>query len=176
MSEQGKSSLSPAKESANDHSVSENIFEQPMLDGQLDSSNGSQLVSAAYTEYTSGPLPSALELERYKQIDSNLPREIVDMAVREQQHRHSLESQEATFRETAITAEQNNRFKVTRTGQNFGLVAVLAVVGCALVALHNGYPEAAALITGLNLAAVISAFVLGNKNDSGETTTDKNEE
>lgn len=176
MPPQGKSSLSPTHETADSSVVSENIFEQPTLDGQIDPSNTSRLMSATYAQYTSGPLPSAAELERYKQVDSNLPGKIVEMAVNEQQHRHALETQEANFRETAITTEQNNRFVVTKTGQRFGLFAVLAVLGCAILALCLGHPTAAATITGLNLAAVVSAFLLGSKAAPSESVAENNDE
>ncbi|MGI8637923.1 MAG: DUF2335 domain-containing protein [Segetibacter sp.] len=74
----------------------------------------------------SGPLPPAHELQGYEAACSGLAREIADMAIRQQAHRHALENnaqqQDAETVRQVIQNEHNEK----KTGQflAFGVVSL----------------------------------------------------
>lgn len=117
-----------------------------------------QVLRAAFiSERHAGPLPDPRSLERYRDLIPNGAERIMAMAEREQRHRHDMEKREQALLERS---EQHD-FVITRRGQVFGLGVCLLVIGAAMVFVLVGQPGLAALLVGLDLAALAAVFVAG---------------
>lgn len=86
--------------------------------------------------YHSGPLPPPETLEAYGKVVPGLAEKIVDMADREQRHRHELEREDL---------KQDRR--EARRGQYLGFVTILLLIVAALLAVWLGsWPVALAFL------------------------------
>lgn len=103
-------------------------------------------------QHYSGPIPPATELERYERVHPGLADRIVQMAEREQAHRHSFDAE--TMRRD---------FDEGRLGQIFalliGLTAILVGGVCAL----NGANWTGSIIGGGGVIGLVSVFVYGRR-------------
>lgn len=112
-----------------------------------------------------GPLPRPQDLAKYNEVYDGLAREIVQMAKAEQAHRHEIER-----------LEVQQPFRLASRGQQYGLAALIVLAMLAGFMVYKGSPEWAAGIAGLELTAVVSIFVTGQRrgrsDDSGDTEED----
>jgi uncharacterized membrane protein len=105
-----------------------------------------QMVHEAVREqrrFFSGPLPPPEVLAEYNKVFPDCAKMIVEMAQREQQHRHAIEDRESQAAHT-----------LARRGQLIGgVLAVVAVVGAIYLLAHDKS------ITGLSvMGAVVATF------------------
>lgn len=123
----------------------------------------------------SGPLPSPESLQGYKDVDPSLVPTILDMAQREQSHRHpiddhiiELERQEQTARRHAISR-----------GQWLGFGIAVLVLGLAGLMAVLGYEQIALALAAVNIAALAAVFVssgVRERNRRSEPTAEGTEE
>ncbi|BCT76941.1 hypothetical protein SCMU_27830 [Sinomonas cyclohexanicum] len=134
----------------------ERVNDDPQPEGRVDGyfqpelDAGSPQQIFAYEYRHSGPLPSAADLAAYKAIDPELPREILEMAKREQSHRHQMDRDE--LREGV---------SVTKRGQSLGFWIAVVVMAVAVVLGLAGQPWVAGLLGTVDLVALVTVFVLG---------------
>lgn len=101
-------------------------------------------IITTYTRSHSGPLPTPEMFAGYDHVLPGAAQEILDMAKREQAHRHKNESH-------VVTHELIGRY----VGQVSALVALLALLACVSYCAVIGQPVAAGVI------AAIGAVVIG---------------
>jgi hypothetical protein len=92
----------------------------------------------------SGPLPHPDHLAQYEAVVPNSARTILDMAVREQAHRHRMQSLEMVY---------------PYLGWASGSVGLLACVGGAVFLGTAGHDGLAATLLGVPVAGVIGWFI-----------------
>lgn len=116
-------------------------------------------VTRFLARHVSGPIPSGSEMEQYKHVDPDLPRQIFDMAKAEQDHRHEMEKvrQERSFSVYDET-RKDKRASVTR-GQWLGFAICLVVLGLAVLMAILGYAALAAIIATVDVVGLAAVFV-----------------
>lgn len=107
-------------------------------------------VFQGHVEHRSGPIPSASELEAYGRIFPSLPEEIVKMAMNQSAHRIEVEKK-------IIFSQQDQ----ARRGQWFGLIAVLAAMGCATLSAMYSHDTFASILGGSTIVSLAGAFISG---------------
>ena len=100
----------------------------------------------------SGPIPPAAELEHYEHIHPGLADRIVQMAEREQAHRHSFDAE--TMRRD---------FNEGRLGQIFALVIGVTAILVGGVCALNGANLTGSIIGGGGVIGLVSVFVYGRR-------------
>lgn len=95
-----------------------------------------------------GPMPSAEELMGYKYVDPTLPKSILEMAQKEQDHRHSMDRQELT-----------EAVAVTKRGQILGVSIAAGVLILAGILALMGQPILAGIMAGLDVVGLAAVFV-----------------
>ena len=116
-----------------------------------------------FAEHHSGPLPPARQLAEYNEVLPGLADRIVRMAELEQQHRHEVE-----YANMALP------YVLARRGQTLGLAAMVFFLAFAGFLAYRGAPGWAALVAGIDIAAIIALFVAGReaKPDPADEDTD----
>lgn len=89
-------------------------------------------------------------LKQYDDVVQGGAERVVRMAEKATDH-------EIEFGRTALTAEIKN----TRRGQHFGLVVVLAVLTCSMIALFLGNESYATTLGGWTVISLAAVFGLG---------------
>ncbi len=119
----------------------------------------------------SGPLPPASELQAYEDACPGLAREIAGMAVREQQHRHQLETKEQDANIANVkTLVQNDHHETTR-GQFLAFGVIVLILATAAYGFFLGYPLVAGVLGGSTMLSVVALFLrqkLSTRNSSDE--------
>ena len=116
---------------------------QPYLKDEKQASNAAlQVVSAVRTHV--GPLPLPEILDEYDRVLPGAAQEIMNMALREQQHRHSMENSQRVY---------------PFLGLGSGLIAFLSCVAGAIYLALSGQPVVAGLLVGAPLIGAIGWFV-----------------
>lgn len=106
-------------------------------------------------ETRSGPLPDAQELARYREVDEDFPREILEMAKAEQAHRHEMNRAEMQL----VKEDLQGRLKTARTGQWLGFgIAALVLVLSGIMAL-TGHEVLASILAGVDVIGLAAVFV-----------------
>lgn len=122
-----------------------------------------------------GPLPSPEDLRGYEEVLPGTAEAIVAAFKSETPHRHKIEQKLVDAQTTRDIAEQN----YANRGQWMGFViAVLGIGGgIGLVFTYPTYAGAigGAGITGLTLAAIVTAFIYGRKSSSSKQSGDQEE-
>jgi uncharacterized membrane protein len=96
-----------------------------------------------------GPLPPPGALAAYEDLSPGLANRIMEMAEREQTHRHQLEN-------TAFATET----LLGKRGQIFALGICLAGFVVVIILALNGEGGAAAIIGSLDLVGLVAAFLV----------------
>ncbi|MFB8773464.1 DUF2335 domain-containing protein [Streptomyces broussonetiae] len=104
-----------------------------------------------------GPLPSPESLAEYERALPGLAERIVRMAEAEQGHRHHMER-----------TDLQQDYRVARTGQAFGLVALIVIAALAAYLGFLGHPGWAVVAAGIDIAAIVGVFVTGQLRSGGE--------
>jgi uncharacterized membrane protein len=109
----------------------------------------------SFYEHYSGPLPHPQLLERYEKLLPGATERIFALTEREQQHAHEIQR-------GVLDLDKEDR-RLTRRGQAIAaFLATLIVICGTWVAIHVD-PWAGAAIIGIDLAAVVSAFIWGER-------------
>ena len=104
-----------------------------------------------------GPLPSALEMQGYAQVNPELPMRIVAMAEKQAAHRQSLEKK-------ALEGQLRNQ----RSGQLFAFILGLAgIVGGTVNTLYGSPWSGIAQFFG-SLMVLLWAFIYGTRSNRQE--------
>lgn len=106
-----------------------------------------------------GPLPDSQTLAEYKAIDPDFPREILAMAKKEQDHRHSMNVDSLGLQRMAVQEEAR---QIAR-GQWLGFGVLGIVLAVAILFAVLGYPGIAAIVAGVDVVALVALFVTGQK-------------
>lgn len=116
-----------------------------------------QMRSASLTY--SGPIPPAEQMSQYSDIDPNFPQKIMDMAIREQEHRIQKE-----------IAEQKRADKVVDSNSFLAKSGIFSAVGCVSIIMtasvlcaYFGQPWPSSLIGGGGLAIIVTVLVKGSR-------------
>lgn len=115
----------------------------------------------AHHEQYTGPIPNAVELQRYEDIEPGFAGRILTMAEKEQVARHELN----TTSSNKVFEIEQNKISITKRGQWFALFIVLFVLLLAGYISYLGNTNAAAGLVGAVIVGIILAFVGGNKKD-----------
>jgi uncharacterized membrane protein len=96
-----------------------------------------------------GPIPSPKRLKDYDLVLPGLAKRIVDMAEKEQTHRHETEA-------VVIRKDYSER----KTGQVLGFIIGIAALGVALWLGLDGETAVASIIGGTTVLGLVSAFII----------------
>lgn len=107
----------------------------------------------------SGPIPQADQMSQYADIDPTFPQKIMDMALKEQQHRFDKEK-----------SEQQRANEVIRTNAFLAKCGIFSAVGCvflvmlaAVLCAFAGQTLPATIIGGGGLAVIVTVLVTGSR-------------
>lgn len=119
-----------------------------------------------------GPLPPPASLEEFKRVDPNLPLKIMEMAEKEQAHRHALdlEMYEADRRQYDLASQANavadnsnkREFWDKIASKMFALGIVIAVVGSTIFLVIKTTDWKAWLALGVELLAFATVVIKSN--------------
>jgi uncharacterized membrane protein len=105
----------------------------------------------------SGPLPSPQDLADYEKVRPGTAELILRSFEKQLDHRISLEKD-----------AMSSGIKARNRGLDYGLIAVLAALGVALVLGLNGHSLEASIIGGGGIAALAGVFVYGSQSQRAE--------
>lgn len=100
------------------------------------------------------------ELAQYKEIDPDFARAMMDMAQKEQEHRHDIDRQRAR----AIKRSQRHAFCHGCLGMFIAGLIVLAFLGLAAYALYLDHPWFAGAFTLTALLPLVQLFIPKKEN------------
>lgn len=107
----------------------------------------------------SGPIPQADQMAQYANIDPSFPQKIMDMAIKEQDHRIEKEKQEELRADKII---ESNSFLAT-CGIFSAVACVLVIMAAAVLCAYLGQPLPASIIGGGGLAIIVAVLVKGSR-------------
>ncbi len=110
----------------------------------------------------SGPLPRAADLASYNDIDPTFAERIVQMAEREQRHRHSLP-----------TEIMSRDYAVKSRGQHYALVLASIIILFAGYLAWLGDTDMAGKVVICTLAGIVGIFVGGRLSEAIERRKDE---
>lgn len=116
---------------------------KPSLKVSDDAPRVAMKVTAAVTSHR-GPLPAPETFSQYDHICPGAAREILDMAIREQRHRHFVERAESIYPFLGMLA---------------GFVVVSGCIGGAAYLAINGHDLIAGVLIGAQLLGVVYLFI-----------------
>ena len=115
-------------------------------------SSGSSLIAASWT----GPLPPPAVLRDFNDIVDGSANQIIQMAVKEQDHRHAMEDKALSG---PIDAEKRGQ-------QMAFLLCAIMIIGTVVLVLR-GHPVAGTAFGGATIVALAVAFLRGRTRDNG---------
>jgi uncharacterized membrane protein len=107
-----------------------------------------QTFSVVHQELHAGPLPPAIELQRYKEIDPTFPSIIIDMAQKYQNHEMQMGKSYADFK---------------KRGQNHALIVVISSFILTSFLAYIGQPLIGGIISFSSIATIAVAFIYGER-------------
>ncbi len=148
-------SSTPPEEGAEAASDGSDIIPAPVIEavlGQVPEEYRAEalLKLTRYVEQHSGPVPSAREMARYKEIDPSFPKRFVKQLELQSDHRRSLERKVV-----------DDDYKVKSRGQHYALISVVLCLGFALALALIGATTAAAVVGGTTVLGIVTIFVTG---------------
>lgn len=125
--------------------------------------------AVAVTEYREfelreGPIPDAEELLLYGQAHADAPGIIMDEFRTQGAHRRMMERRATSLERRAIEASIDSE----RLGVVCALVIALVGFGCGTYLVANGHGVEGTVIFGLDVGALVSAFLLGRTQSGHE--------
>jgi len=118
--------------------------------------NKQNKLTATRTEYMAasyeGPIPDAVQLERYEKIMPGLADRFITMAEKQTSHRQTLEKSvvEANIRDS-------------RLGLCFALIIAIFTIGGGVTAVLFGHDGAGAVISSVGLGGLTCNFIYGTR-------------
>lgn len=119
------------------------------------------LVPIATVSVRRGPIPDAAELALYAEAHPDAPRKILDEFQRQGRHRRELERSEQQLQAAALRAMVVSE----RMGMLCALVIALAGFACAVSLVLSGHGAAGTAAFGMDVAGMVSAFIMGRNRD-----------
>ncbi|EAA7556099.1 DUF2335 domain-containing protein [Salmonella enterica] len=116
-------------------------------------------VQAIVLKHFQGPVPPPAMLKEYNDVIPGLANRLIELTEKEQSHRHSIESYNV---------------KISKRGQIMSFFVVLIIIFAAILFGLNGNTVLAGILVGIDLAALVTAFIAG-KYYSIKTTDSENE-
>jgi uncharacterized membrane protein len=121
-----------------------------------------------------GPIPHPDILAGYQSIDPEFAHKIVEMAEKEQQHRHNQDRKtlEANIK-LARKDSTTDRVQII-LGQILGFVVAIAALGGGVMMVTSGHPITGGIFGVSGIAGVVSVFVVDRrrKQKISETSED----
>ena len=114
---------------------------------------------SVHEERHSGPLPSPRQIRDYEATLLGGAERIFQMAEREQQHRHAMQSKDSGFRSQAFDHIQRRE----RRGQTIGGALAFCVLLLSAYMTSLGHPGPAATLAGTTLIGIAAVFVTRQK-------------
>jgi len=111
-------------------------------------------VVKAVSQQFSGPLPPPHILGEYDNVQAGLAARIVEMAEKEQAHRHGIEAQ-------ALSAS----ISTEKRGQHYALLLSLVILVGSMFLVYSGKEIAGSLLAGASLTGLAYIFITGRKSD-----------
>ena len=108
-----------------------------------------------------GPLPSSMEMERYKHVYPELPKDIVDMAKNEQKETYSLRNKIIDAR----IRKEDNDFRLDRIALIFCFILCFIFVRCAAYFFAVDKYGVASFFTVSAFIAIPKYFLWPSKKD-----------
>ena len=108
-----------------------------------------------------GPLPSSMEMERYKHVYPELPKDIVDMAKNEQKETYSLRNKIIDAR----IRKEDNDFRLDRIALIFCFILCFIFIGCAAYFFAVDKYGVASFFTVSAFIAIPKYFLWPSKKD-----------
>ena len=115
-------------------------------------------VAIAQTHF-SGPLPPASEMERYSHISPNLPEQIIQMAIKEQEHRFQMDAAEQKQRDDELRANSS----LIKKGIYASIACIFMVMLASVLCAYFGHPITSGIIGGGGIVIMVSVFVRGSR-------------
>ncbi|EBB5496171.1 DUF2335 domain-containing protein [Salmonella enterica] len=132
------------------------VIENPeVLSRVLDTPKAQAIV----LKHFQGPVPPPAMLKEYNDVIPGLANRLIELTEKEQSHRHSIES---------------DNVKISKRGQIMSFFVVLIIIFAAILFGLNGNTVLAGILVGIDLAALVTAFIAG-KYYSIKTTDSENE-
>ncbi|EFP0252342.1 DUF2335 domain-containing protein [Salmonella enterica] len=119
------------------------VIENPeVLSRVLDTPKAQAIV----LKHFQGPVPPPAMLKEYNDVIPGLANRLVELTEKEQSHRHNIES---------------DNVEISRRGQIMSFVVVLIIIFAAILFGLNGNTVLAGILVGIDLAALVTAFIAG---------------
>jgi len=112
-----------------------------------------------------GPIPDAELLAKYEDVLPGLAHRIVQMAEREQAHRHAIEQ-----------VEVHQPYQLARRGQILAITAIVLVLAFAVFLAAIGSPITAGVLVGIDLLGLVTVFITGQRATSAAESEATNAE
>ncbi|HEX6040875.1 hypothetical protein [Longimicrobium sp.] len=116
-----------------------------------------EMAHVAALELRDGPIPDARELVRYGYAHPDAPKMILDEFATQGAHRRLMERRSASLERMAMDAAVRSE----RLGVACALLIALVGFGCATYLVATGHGVEGTVIFGLDVCALVSAFILG---------------
>lgn len=124
-----------------------------------------ELAHVAALKLRDGPIPDARELARYGYAHPDAPKIILDEFAIQGAHRRLMERRSVSLERMAMDAAVRSE----RLGVACALLIALVGFGCATYLVAIGHGVAGTVIFGLDVCALVSAFILGRSRPPGGT-------
>lgn len=102
-------------------------------------------------------MPAPQVLRQYDEVVPGLAREIVDMARREQAHRHDIERADVEIERLKVTEPA----RVITSGRRYAFVAMILVLAAGVWLVVTGHAVAGGVVLGLDIVGLVLAFIAG---------------
>lgn len=116
----------------------------------------------AYAETWSSPLPIPEHIAQYEAVLPGSFERMLSLWERQTAHDQSLEQQDLEHEHEMDT----RTVELYKRGQWFALTSILVIMGVACLAIVKGYPWLSGLFGVSGLAAIVSMFLLREKETS----------
>jgi uncharacterized membrane protein len=126
------------------------------------------------TESYEGPLPHPRYLQLLHDLGGqDLMRVPVDMALKEQEHSHSMQRAELALRREALDFANHvnlRQHKEAQTGSRFGFaITILAIAAAVYLVAAHGDKIVSSILVGGTLVSLVSVFVRRKRKPDVET-------
>ncbi|WP_146133192.1 DUF2335 domain-containing protein [Pontibacter ummariensis] len=120
-------------------------------------------------KFHAGPIPSAEELARLEQVSPGLALEVINMAKKEQDHRHETNQTLVDAEVQLLKDESRLKFR----GQWMTLFGIVLTLGLCAYGFYLGFDSSAATITVSVIVALVGAFAFSRQVDKDKEKEEK---
>lgn len=115
-----------------------------------------QQVTTEIVKAHAGPLPAVEDFAGYEQVCPGSAKEILDMAVRQQQHRHHMEKYDA-----------HSEFWLPVIGMGAAIAVIVAMFVAGVILALSGHENLAiGVLSGTGLVTIVGAFLQRGKSET----------